>query len=155
MFTKDGTTTAGAGGAGASQPTARGSQKSTYIAPGTVFKGEITGQTELIVDGSVEGRLDLTGTVKVGPKGAVTGEIEARTVEVAGKVRGDIHGRERLDILASANIEGDLSSPRVVIADGAFFKGSVEMTGDAEAAKPTSPGAPQSHQGPARKGADT
>ena len=40
-------------------------------------------------------------------------------------------------------------------ADGAFFKGSVEMTGDAEAAKPTSPGAPQSHQGPARKGADT
>lgn len=147
MFTREGTTSTGTGGAGATPPAARGSQKSTYIAPGTVLKGEITGKTELIVDGSVDGRLDLDGTVKVGSNGTVNGEIKARTVEVAGKVRGDIHGRERLDILASANIEGDLASPRVVIADGAFFKGSVEMTGDADESTPAGPGPSQAHKG--------
>ena len=137
MFTKDGTSGAGTGGAGAATSGSHGSQRSTYIAPGTVLKGEITGQTELIVDGTVEGRLDLAGSVRVGPNGTVNGEIRAKTVEVAGKVQGDITGKERLDILASAKIEGDISSPRVVIADGAFFKGSVEMTSGGDAAKPT------------------
>ncbi len=67
--------------------------------------------------------------MSVGVKGKVKGEIRARSVSVAGKVVGNIHGEEKVDIQSSGKLNGDVKAPRVSIADGAYFKGRVEMTG--------------------------
>ena len=112
----------------AAQP-APTSKATTCVAAGSKVTGEIAGSTALTVDGVVEGRLTLENDVTVGSSGLVKGEITARSVRIGGKVKGNIHGLEMIEILAAGSVEGDVRSPRVVIADGAFFKGKVEMGG--------------------------
>jgi len=109
------------------------SKVATLIAPGTKVVGKVTGNAEVVVDGELEGELRVDGGAVIGTGGTVRGEIAARTVRVAGKVYGNIKGGERVEVLASGALEGDVSAPRVVIAEGAFFKGKVEMTGNAKA----------------------
>ena len=104
--------------------------KTTIVAEGTTLKGEVTGSASLVVEGVVDGHLHLENEVSVGVDGLVTGEIKARSVRIGGRVKGNIEGREMIEILANGSVEGDVRSPRVVIADGAFFKGKVEMGGD-------------------------
>ncbi len=101
------------------------------IAEGTRISGQVTGSTELVLDGELDGKIDLDARVVVGPSGTVRGEIAGRSVLVAGKVFGNVRGRERVEVGTSGNLEGDISAPRVTIAEGAFFKGKVEMSGGA------------------------
>jgi len=104
-------------------------KSATLVAPGTKIVGKVTGSTEVVVEGELEGELRVDGGAVIGTAGIVRGEIGARTVRVGGKVFGNIRGGERVEVLASGALEGDVSAPRVVIAEGAFFKGKVEMTG--------------------------
>jgi hypothetical protein len=76
----------------------------------------------------VQGRIRLDGRAVVGPAGIVRGLISARAVVVAGTVEGDVRGSERVEVAASAKLLGDIAAPRVTIAEGAFFKGKVEMS---------------------------
>ncbi len=99
----------------------------TRIAPGARFEGKITGAVDLVVDGEVIGEIAVSAVVRIGREGSVTGPISARVVSVAGRVAGDLRGAERVEIAATANLEGDIAAPRVTIAEGAFFKGRVEM----------------------------
>ena len=101
----------------------------THISAGSRVKGQITGTTDLMVEGEIEGKIELKNGVVVGSSGVVKGEIKARSVRVAGKVNGNVKGHEMIEILPSGTVEGDVSSPRVMIADGAFFKGNIEMNG--------------------------
>ncbi len=103
-------------------------QAATQIASGTKVVGQISGSAELVIEGVVDGEIDLQSQVVVGAQGRVEGQIRARTVQVGGKVHGNVHGAERVEVLTSGSLEGDVISPRVVIAEGAFFKGKVEMT---------------------------
>lgn len=112
---------------GASGP--QGRSRHTLIAPGTEMIGEITGTTDVAIEGDLQGEVRIDGTVRVGRGGRVRGALEARVVEIGGKVKGDVRGRERIVLDASAELFGDLSAPRVEIHEGAFFKGAVEMTG--------------------------
>ncbi len=107
---------------------------STHIATGSKVVGEISGEADLVIDGVVEGEIRLQSRVVVGGDGRVEGKINARSVEVAGKVLGNVQGGERVEVLATGSLEGDVMSPRVVIAEGAFFKGKVEMTDKISAA---------------------
>ncbi len=102
--------------------------ESTHIATGSKVVGKISGSADLVIDGVVEGEIHLESQVVVGPEGRVEGKILARSVEVGGKVLGNVKGVERVEVLATGSLEGDVLSPRVVIAEGAFFKGKVEMT---------------------------
>jgi cytoskeletal protein CcmA (bactofilin family) len=99
----------------------------TRIAPGTRVLGEITGATELVVDGEVEGSIRVETTVTVGPEGRVQGPIAARVVRVGGRVAGDVRGGERVELLPTGSLEGNITAPRMAIGEGAFFKGRVEM----------------------------
>lgn len=114
--------------------------RSTYIGPGVKIKGEITADVEVVVDGDVQGRLELRDSLTVGSKGTIDGDIVARSVQVAGKVVGNVRGTDRFELLQSGRIEGDVVSPRVVIAEGAFFKGKVEMASQQAPSTPA-PGA--------------
>ena len=114
-----------------------GGKQPTVVAAGSRVQGEISGATDVLIDGQVEGQLVLGNSVVVGQGGEVQGRIQARRVEIGGKVHGDIKASERIEVLASGRIEGDVSAPRVAINAGAFFKGQVEMTSDASAAQAT------------------
>ena len=110
--------------------------KTTIVAAGTKVKGEVTGSASLVVEGRVEGHVHLENEVAVGVDGLVKGEIKARSVRIGGRVEGNIQGVEMIEILANGSVQGDVRSPRVVIADGAFFKGKVEMGGEEETSSP-------------------
>jgi cytoskeletal protein CcmA (bactofilin family) len=102
----------------------------THIAPGTRIKGEVNGSTELLVEGEVEGEIRVDAPVIVGGEGVVQGPITAHVVRVGGRVFGNVFATERVEVAPSGTLEGDIQSPRITIAEGAFFKGRVEMKGD-------------------------
>jgi cytoskeletal protein CcmA (bactofilin family) len=119
-----------------SQPSSPGGQPAgtreravTRIAGGTRISGEVTGATELLVEGEVEGHVRVDSRVVVGQGGMVRGQISARSVVVAGTVDGNVRGSDRVEVGGSGKLQGDIAAPRVTIAEGAFFKGKVEMGG--------------------------
>ncbi len=101
---------------------------STHVAAGTEIEGKITGGTDVVIDGRFLGSIEVGSSVVVGNSGRVEGGIFGRVVRVSGAVNGDIRGGERVEIMATGRVEGDVVAPRVVIAEGAFLKGKVEMS---------------------------
>lgn len=100
-------------------------------------KGEITGNEDLSVDGSVEGLIQLEDRkLTVGASAKVTADIIAREVVVYGNVKGNLRARDRIEIKKDGSVVGDLTTARIMIEDGAYFKGSIEIdkTGDASGA---------------------
>jgi len=98
------------------------------IGKSVVIKGELIASEDLVIDGSVEGRIELRKHVlTVGPDGRVQAEIFAKSTIIQGKVIGNITSTERVDIRDDGSLDGDLSSPRISIADGAHFRGSIDM----------------------------
>jgi len=98
------------------------------IGKSVVVKGELSGSEDLVVDGEVEGSIALRGqSLTVGPNGRVRANIEARNVIVHGRVNGDIHASERVELRKSASLAGDITTVRIAIEDGAFFKGTIDI----------------------------
>jgi cytoskeletal protein CcmA (bactofilin family) len=109
-------------------PSSERSRGPAVIGPSIAVKGEVSGSEDLRIEGKVDGKVALTDhTVFVGSGGEVQGEIEAKVVELEGRVEGDVAGSERIVIRKSARVRGDLVTPRVVIEDGARFKGTIDM----------------------------
>jgi len=121
---------AASGGSSDSQQHAAARRRVTHIAPGTRLKGEITGATEVLVDGEVEGEIRVDSNVEVGNEGVVQGPIAAQVVRVSGRVVGNVQATDRVEVRPAGSLEGDIAAPRVIIAEGAFFKGRVDMKGD-------------------------
>jgi cytoskeletal protein CcmA (bactofilin family) len=119
----------------ASTPVSSG--RSAIIGPGIHINGDISGDENLVVEGSVDGkiRLDLH-QVEIGQSGRVNADITAKEIKIAGEVRGDITGTEKVIILRSGNVHGNIVAPRMTLEDGAIFKGSIDMD-PGESAKPT------------------
>ena len=102
--------------------------KNANIGKSIVVKGEITGSEDLAIEGKVEGKITLTGCrVSIGSTAQVSAEITAKTVIVGGQVKGSVRAEERIEVASTGNVNGDLRAPRVVLADGAKFKGSIDM----------------------------
>jgi cytoskeletal protein CcmA (bactofilin family) len=100
------------------------------IGKSVVIKGELNGSEDLAVEGNVEGTIELRDNVlTVGVNGHVKAKVFAKAVIVLGTVTGDITASERVDIRDGGSVEGDVVSPRVAIAEGAHFRGSIDMQG--------------------------
>jgi cytoskeletal protein CcmA (bactofilin family) len=98
------------------------------IGKSVVVKGELSGSEDLVVDGEVEGSISLRGqSLTVGPNGRVRANIEARNVILHGRVNGDIHATDRVELRKTAALSGDISTARISIEDGAFFKGTIDI----------------------------
>src|ERR1700681_2151000 len=96
-------------------------------------KGEISGNEDLLIDGSVEGLIQLDERkLTVGTTAKVTADIIAREVVVYGTVKGNLRAKDRIEIKKDGSVNGDLTTARIMIEDGAYFKGSIEIdrTGD-------------------------
>lgn len=94
-----------------------------------VIKGEIQGREDLYIDGEVQGTIQLSeGRVTVGPHGKIVANVEAREIVVRGKVKGSLHARERLEVGRTGEIQGDISTTRLSIEEGAQIHSKVEIT---------------------------
>jgi cytoskeletal protein CcmA (bactofilin family) len=99
----------------------------TVIGSGLVIDGEITGEEALTIQGTVKGKIMVTQAVTVEIGATVEADVEAQTVTVSGKLTGNVVARERIELKPDGKMIGDAKSPRIVIADGAGFKGNVDM----------------------------
>ena len=98
------------------------------IGKSVIIKGELSGSEDLTIEGQVEGKIELKQNVlTIGPNGKIKAQILAKAVVVQGEVTGNISATERVDIRDAGSVDGDLSAPRVAIADGAHFRGSIDM----------------------------
>jgi cytoskeletal protein CcmA (bactofilin family) len=92
------------------------------------IKGHITGTEDLQIDGKVDGQITLRGhQLTVGSAAQLNSEIHAGEVIVYGKVIGNVHARERVDVKTDGSVVGDISTARISIEDGAHFKGRIEI----------------------------
>ena len=92
------------------------------------FKGEISGDEDLRVDGSLEGSIRLEGrNLTIGASAKLTADIVAREVVVYGSIKGSLHARDRIEIKKEGSVAGDITTARILIEDGAYFKGSIEI----------------------------
>jgi len=98
------------------------------IGKSVVIKGELSGSEDLTIEGQVEGKIELRQNVlTIGPNGQIKAQISAKAIVIQGQVTGDITATERIDIRDNGSVDGDLVAPRVAIADGAHFRGSIDM----------------------------
>jgi cytoskeletal protein CcmA (bactofilin family) len=96
------------------------------------IRGELTGNEDLTIEGRVEGKIDLKEhNLTIGPNGRIQAEIGAKTVLVRGEVVGNIAATDKVELAETGRVKGDIVAPRIVIADGARFKGQVDMSGGA------------------------
>jgi cytoskeletal protein CcmA (bactofilin family) len=103
---------------------------SSYVGPGLQIKGEITGNEDLKLDCKVEGLISIGGfRLTVGPGAHLHADIVAREALISGEVIGDVSAVDRIEIMKSASIVGNLTTGKIVIEEGAYFKGDVEIGG--------------------------
>jgi len=92
------------------------------------LKGELHGSEPVVVEGSVEGSVRLTAELRVAPGGTVKADVTAHTLVIAGEVIGDCQATERVVIEASGRLTGNIRAPRIMIAEGATFRGTSDMS---------------------------
>jgi cytoskeletal protein CcmA (bactofilin family) len=122
------------------------------IGKSVVIKGELNGSEDLTIEGHVEGKIELKDHVlTIGPNGKIKAQVFAKSVIVLGEVNGNVTASEKVDIRDGGSVDGDIISPRVAIAEGAHFRGTVDMQrkggqdkpGQAQQSKPAAVPSPQ------------
>jgi cytoskeletal protein CcmA (bactofilin family) len=104
-----------------------------HIGKSVVIRGELTGNEDLYLDGEVEGTINLSDhKLVIGPNGKIKASITAREVVLHGRVEGNVSVTERAELKRSCTLIGDVSTPRIVIEDGAFFKGTIDIPKEAK-----------------------
>jgi cytoskeletal protein CcmA (bactofilin family) len=98
------------------------------IGKSVVIKGELNGSEDLTIEGQVEGKIELRQNVlTIGPNGRIKAQVFAKAVIILGEVVGNVSATEKVDIRDNGSVDGDIASPRVAIAEGAHFRGSIDM----------------------------
>jgi cytoskeletal protein CcmA (bactofilin family) len=107
-----------------------------------IVKGQIYSREDLTIDGEVEGTVELQEhRLTVGPNGRVTASIKAREMVVLGTIHGNVETTDKIDIRKDAKLVGDIKTARVVIEDGAYFKGNIDIVRAQEAPRAAAPAA--------------
>ena len=93
-----------------------------------IIKGELSGSEDLTIEGQVEGKIELRQNVlTIGPNAKIKAQVFAKAIVIQGEVHGNVTATEKVDIRDAGSVDGDVSAPRVAIADGAHFRGSIDM----------------------------
>jgi cytoskeletal protein CcmA (bactofilin family) len=112
----------------ASAPRSTGGSGRATIGPSISIKGDVTGSEDLVIQGKVDGSVTLgQNAVSVGSEGRVNANIVGRVITIEGRVEGDLTAEEQIILRGSAQVYGDIKAPRVVLEDGATFRGLVDM----------------------------
>ena len=123
----------------------RGMERTTVnIGKSVVIKGELNGSEDLTIEGQVEGKIELRQNVlTIGPNGKIKAQVFAKSVVILGEVTGNVTASEKVDIRDNGSVDGDIAAPRVAIAEGAHFRGSIDMQRQGAGAKPSREGGPE------------
>ena len=114
---------------------ARPERAGSVLGAGLHIKGEISGSEDLFVDGGVDGLIRMEGrTLTVGPSASIVANVEAAEIVVYGNVQGNLCALDRIEIKKNGSVVGELATSRIMIEDGAYFKGSIEIDRRAAAA---------------------
>jgi cytoskeletal protein CcmA (bactofilin family) len=107
----------------------RGPERATVnIGKSVVIKGELNGSEDLTIEGQVEGKIELRQNVlTIGSNGRIKAQVFAKSVVIFGEVIGNVTASEKVDIRDNGSVDGDIAAPRVAIAEGAHFRGSIDM----------------------------
>jgi cytoskeletal protein CcmA (bactofilin family) len=98
------------------------------IGKSVIIKGELSGSEDLTIEGQVEGKIELNNnTLTIGTNAKIKAQVFAKTVVVLGEVTGNITASEKVDIRDNGSVDGDITSPKVAIAEGAHFRGAIDM----------------------------
>jgi cytoskeletal protein CcmA (bactofilin family) len=143
-----------AGGRTQPEATTHMERETAIIGKSVVIKGELDGSEDLTVEGYVEGKIELREhTLTIGASGRIKAQVFAKCVVVLGELVGNIDASDRVDIRENGSVDGDIVAPRIGIAEGAHFRGSVDMLRKGQiSAKPLAGGAsavPESKSGAA------
>jgi cytoskeletal protein CcmA (bactofilin family) len=104
------------------------SREAAVIGPSIHIDGDVRGEEDLLIEGEVSGTVQLkNNSLTIGPQGKVRADVYAHSIYVDGYLEGDLFGSERVHIRKSAQVKGNVTSPRVSVEDGAKFKGAIEM----------------------------
>ena len=116
----------------------RGMERTTVnIGKSVVIKGELSGSEDLTIEGQVDGKIELRQNVlTIGPNGKIKAQVFAKSVVILGEVTGNVTASEKVDIRDNGSVDGDIAAPRVAIAEGAHFRGSIDMQRAGASAKP-------------------
>jgi cytoskeletal protein CcmA (bactofilin family) len=107
-----------------------------WIGQGVVVEGRITSAQDLRIDGKVEGTIEVGNHgLIVGAGAAIKADLVAKSILISGSVIGNVTAAERVDLQATGSVEGDIRSPRLVMADGAFVRGTVDTGGTRASSK--------------------
>lgn len=99
----------------------------TYIGANIVIEGTLSGSEPIVIEGTVRGIVNLTGDLRVGTNARVEATVHARNVIIEGKLTGDVSADDRVELVATASVDGNIKAPKIVVAEGAKFRGSVDM----------------------------
>jgi len=109
------------------------------IGPTITVKGDLSGEEDLLIEGRVEGKIDLPRhSVTIGKNGHIKADVFGKVITVEGEVEGNLIGAEQLVLRQSSTVRGNITAPRVSLEDGANFKGSIDMSSKEKAAPASS-----------------
>lgn len=117
---------------------------SATIGKAVMIKGQIFSREDLVIDGEVEGTVEAQEhRVTVGPNGKVQASVKAREIVVLGTIQGNVDATDKIDIRKDARLVGDIKTARIVIEDGAYFKGSIDIVKSEPKKNKEAPASPQ------------
>jgi cytoskeletal protein CcmA (bactofilin family) len=99
----------------------------TFFGPNVTIDGTVTGSEPVLIEGTVRGKIHLSGELRIGTKARIEATVHAKNVTVEGKLTGDISADDRVELVAGATVDGNIKAPKIVVAEGARFRGSVDM----------------------------
>ena len=99
----------------------------TFIGSNVTIEGTMTGSEPVTIEGTVKGKINLAGTLLIGTKARVEATVHAKNVTIEGRLNGDVSADDKVELVASANVDGNIKAPKIIVAEGAKFRGSVDM----------------------------
>lgn len=111
-----------------SRPAAATASRQAVLGPSISIKGNVSGEEDVLIEGQIDGEISFRqNTVTIGTKGRVKADIHCKTVFVEGQVTGNLYGDEKVVVRQSGRVEGNAVAPRVVLEEGANFRGNIDM----------------------------
>ncbi|HWS70488.1 MAG TPA: polymer-forming cytoskeletal protein [Thermoanaerobaculia bacterium] len=99
----------------------------TFLGPDVKIEGTITGKEMVTIEGTVTGTINLGADLLIGTKARVEAKVHAQNVTIEGNLSGDVSADDRVELVASATVDGNIKAPKIIVAEGAKFRGSVDM----------------------------
>ena len=109
------------------RPGERPAPSGTFFGSNVTIDGTITGSESVIIEGTVRGKINLAADLHVGTKARVEATVHAKNVTVEGRLTGDISADDRVELVTTATVDGNIKAPKIIVAEGAKFRGAVDM----------------------------